>query len=95
MISPEVRLAEKYRAVFSGSPAGIDVFEDLLTELRLYETINSEEDRILHNVAFKILVKMQIYDPDNMRMVTRNLLGIPMPSPRDNPEPGPRDVKRA
>jgi hypothetical protein len=95
MISPEVRLAEKYRAVFSSSPDAIDVFEDLLTDLRLYETIDTDEDRFLHNAAFRILGKMQIYEPSNMRMVTRNLLGIPMPSPRANTEPGPRDVKRS
>jgi hypothetical protein len=87
-------LAEKYRAVFSSSPDGIDVFEDLLTDLRLYETIDSEEDRFLHNFAMRLLVKMEIYEGSNMRMVTRNLLGIPMPSPRDTAEPGPQDMKR-
>ena len=60
----------------------------------MYETIISEEDRILHNFAFSILVKMELYEPSNMRLVTRNLLQIPLPSPRDTPEPGPTDVKR-
>jgi hypothetical protein len=87
-------LAEKYRAVFSNSPEGIDVFEDLLTDLRLYETIDTEEDRILHNAAFRILAKMEIYEPSNMRMATRNLLGIPLPSPIPKQEKGPRDMKR-
>jgi hypothetical protein len=87
-------LAEKYRAVFSSSQEGIEVFEDLLTDLRVYETINTEEDRILHNAAFGILVKMELYETSNMRMVTRNLLQIPLPSPRDKTEPGIRDVKR-
>ena len=94
MKSPRRGLDEKYRAVFSGSQDGIDVFEDLLTDLRLYETIDTEEDRALHNFALKLVVKMGIYESSNMRMVTRNLLGIPLPSPRDNPEPGPHDVKR-
>ena len=87
-------MAEKYRAVFSGSQEGIEVFEDLLTDLRVYETINTKEDRILHNAAFRILVKMELYEPSNMRMVTRNLLQIPLPSPREKAEPGIRDVKR-
>ena len=94
MTSPERTLAEKYRAVFSSSQEGIEVFEDLLTDLRVYETINTEEDRILHNAAFGILVKMELYEPSNMRMVTRNLLQIPLPSPRDKTEQGIRDVKR-
>ena len=86
--------AEKYRTVFSSSQDGIDVFEDLLTDLRLYETIDTDEDRILHNAAFRILDKMKIYEPSNMRMVTRNLLGIPLPSPRETAEQGIKDVKR-
>ena len=94
MISPERTLAEKYRAVFSSSQEGIEVFEDLLTDLRVYETINTEEDRIRHNVAFEILYKMKLYEPSNMRMVTRNLLQIPLPSPREKSEPGIKDVKR-
>ena len=94
MKSRERSLAEKYRAIFSSSQDGIDVFEDLLTSLRMYETIDTEEDRDLHNFAFGILKKMELYESSNMRMVTRNLLQIPLPSPRDDPEPGPRDVKR-
>ena len=94
MISPERTLAEKYRAVFSNSQEGIEVFEDLLTDLWLYETIDTEEDRFLHNAAFRILAKMELYEPSNMRMVTRNLLGLPLPSPIPKQEKGPRDVKR-
>lgn len=94
MISLERTLAEKYRAVFSSSQEGIEVFEDLLTDLRVYETIDCEEDRFLHNAAIRILAKMELYEPSNMRMVTRNLLQIPLPSPREKSEPGIKDVKR-
>lgn len=87
-------LAEKYHDLFSSSPDGIDVFEDLLTNLRLYETIESEEDRFLHNFGIQLVHKAGLYEESNMRLVTRNLLGIPLPSPRDNAEPGPRDMKR-
>jgi hypothetical protein len=95
-ISQETELARKYREVLLRDSASIDVFEDLLTDLRLYETIVTEEDRILHNFAFRLLAKMQLYHPDNMRMVTRNLAGLPMPGPREEiPEPGIRDMVRS
>ncbi len=87
-------LAEKYHTLFSGSQDGIDVFEDLLTCLKLYETIDSEEDKILHNFGIRLVVKTGIYEPGNMRLVTRNLLKIPLESPRDDPEQGPHDLKR-
>jgi len=66
----------------------------MLTDLRLYETIDTEEDRFLHNFGIRLVAKAGLYEESNMRLVTRNLLGIPLPSPRDNPEPGLRDVKR-
>jgi hypothetical protein len=95
LISPERRLAEKYRAVFLKDSTSIDVFEELLTDLRLYETIETEEDRYLHNFAIRLLNKMAIYDGPNMRAVTRNLAQIPMPPPRDEiPESGTRDIER-
>ncbi len=94
MKSRERSLAEKYHTLFSSSQDGIDVFEDLLTSLRMYETIDTEEDRHLHNFGIALVVKAGIYESSNMRLVTRNLLQIPLPSPRDDTEPGPRDVKR-
>jgi hypothetical protein len=87
-------LAEKYHSLFSSSPDGIEVFEDLLTNLRLYETIESEEDRYLHNFGISLVIKAGLYEETNMRLVTRNLLNIPLPSPRDTVEKGPSDMKR-
>jgi hypothetical protein len=94
MKSTKRTLAEKYHTLFSSSQDGIDVFEDLLTNLRLYETIDTEEDRCLHNFGIALVIKAGIYEESNMRMVTRNLLQIPLPPPRDNTEPGPHDIKR-
>ena len=94
MISAVRTLAEKYHDLFSSSQDGTDVWEDLLTRSRLYETIDSEEDRIRHNLGIELVIMAGVYEESNMRMVTRNLLHIPLPSPRDNTEPGPRDVKR-
>ena len=87
-------MAEKYRETLLSDESAIDVFEDLLTDLRLYETIVSDEDRILHNFAIALLVKMGIYDGPNMRMVTRNLARIPLAVPSVQPESGPRDMRR-
>lgn len=94
MKSTKRGLAEKYHDLFSSSQDGIDVWEDLLTRCRLYETIDTEEDRIRHNLGIELVITAGIYEESNMRQVTRNLLNIPLPPPRDNPEPGPRDVKR-
>ena len=94
MISPKRILATSYRETFSRDSQSIRVFEDILTDLCLYETLETEEERYLHNFAIRLLAKMGIYDPPNINAVTRNLLSIELAAPTVIPESGPRDVKR-
>lgn len=68
---------------------------DLLTELGLWETIDTEQERILYNFAVNLLVRMEILDPLHPQPVIRLLAGL-APYPREDiPESGVRDVLRS
>lgn len=90
-------MAEKYRDTFLKDAQSLDVFEDLLSDLCLYQELDLEntEELHLHNFAIRLLVKMGIYDGPNMRAVTKNLLNIPLAPPPipDSLQPG-RDMIR-
>ena len=87
----ERNLAEKYQETFLRDERTRDVFEDLLTDLKLYETIDSEEERILYNFGIRLLAKMGL-----VREVTSGLTKISLatPTPVDSMESSPRDMRR-
>lgn len=65
------------RDTFSG-PQGVEALSWFLMNLRYYDAIESEEDRILHNFANFVLESMGINQVQNLYGLTQAALSLPV-----------------
>jgi hypothetical protein len=71
---------EAYRRVFD-TRDGLFVLEDMLNDLEYFNTIETEEARILHNYAVSLLLKLGSLQHFNQEEITKSLLKLPFIAP--------------
>jgi hypothetical protein len=60
--TPEQEMADLYLGVFTQNDNAQMVLGDILFDLKLWSPVVTEEDRILHNHALRMLDKMHLRD---------------------------------
>ena len=73
----------QYRRVFD-TPEGRVVLTDMLNELGFFSgELKDHDDVVLHNVATRILRKLGVWRPQNLWVLTEDLMKNPSLEPED------------
>jgi hypothetical protein len=72
-----IELAMTYRRVFN-TPDGRIVLEDMLSDLKLHDTVDSQHDSTLQNYAKLILFKMGVLQDFNMVRIIDSYFKMPI-----------------
>lgn len=72
-VLPEI---EKWRRVLLGSPDGMEVLSELLTELHVFDTVQSEQEVALQNFGKWILYRLGIYTDNNIYEIVAKLAEV-------------------